>query len=126
MKRFFSLFILLAVIVSTIVAQTTPTEVIDAVKNAESPTDLFSHTTVITALIMSFLGYLSPFIPVINKIPSTTYQVASVAIITIIGGIMFGFADVWQGAIAYLISTNLYTHIFKIFAKTPKSEASKK
>ena len=126
MKRFFSLFILLGLFAFSMIAQTTPTEVIDAVKNAESPTELFSLTTVITALIMSFLGYLAPFIPWINKIPSTTYQVASVAIITIIGGIMFGFADVWQGALAYLISTNLYTHIFKIFAKTPKSAASKK
>jgi hypothetical protein len=74
--------------------------------------------------VIAFAGYVAPFIPYVNKIPSTTYQVLVFAVLIIVAGFMFGWVSIWQAALAYLISTNLYSHILKFLVKTPKSNAT--
>jgi hypothetical protein len=127
MKRFlgFVLMFALAIFIVPLFGQT-PTEVVEAVKNAGDPMELFTLTTAITVLVINFAGYIAPFIPGIKDIPSTTYQVLVFAVLIIVGGIMFGWLNIWQAAFGYFISTNLYTHVLKWLAKTPKSEAAKK
>lgn len=122
----FAFSLIAIMLVVPMFGQDSPTQVVEAIKNAQDPLQLFSLTTVVTALVISFAGYLAPFIPVIKEIPSTTFQVAVFAVLIVIGGITFGWVNIWQAAFGYFISTNLYTHVLKWMVKTPKSEAALK
>ncbi len=105
---------------ATTVSPADPIQVIEDIKNATSWQDLLGTETAIYTIIMILGGYLSYWIPGINKIPNTTYRVLTWAILVIAGASVLGFGNVWQGALSYLISTNLYQVILKFIVKTPK------
>ena len=121
MKKFLFLSVLFLAIFAVSISAQSPQDVVDAVKNAKDPMELFSLTTVATVVVINLAGYLSPFIPVIKNIPTTTYKVAVFAVLIIVAGIMFGFVNIYQAAISYLFSTNLYSHILKFVLPTPKT-----
>lgn len=67
-------------------------------------------------------GYLSVFIPGLNKIDKSVYRVLALAVV--IGAAFFfgGETSIFNLVITYTISTSFYETILKLFAKTPKSK----
>jgi hypothetical protein len=74
---------------------------------------------------VTIVGWLSAFIPGINKISEKSLRVAAIALV---GGGIFFFTDL-AGAIplfiTYIITTNLYDLIIKKIAPTPDAPADK-
>lgn len=100
-----------------------PFDVIDDIKNADEWIDLVGLDGAVLTLLMIVLGYLSKFIPILNKINSNTYRVLTTGVIIVIGLAMFGpSGSMWKGIIAYLISTSTYEVLLKWIFKTPKPE----
>lgn len=96
-----------------------PADVIDQVKSAKDFGELIGLDGAIMMALMVIFGYLSKFIPFFNQIDSTTYRVATIAIVIIVGFVMFG-SSIWSGVISYVFSTSAYELIFKLFKKTPE------
>jgi hypothetical protein len=67
-------------------------------------------------------GYLSVFIPGLNKIDKSVYRVLALAVV--IGAAFFfgGETSIFNLVITYTISTSFYETILKLFAKTPKNK----
>lgn len=65
-------------------------------------------------------GYLSTFIPGLNKIDKAVYRVLAVAIV-IGAGFYFGAgSNLFNLVITYTVSTSFYETILKLFRKTPE------
>jgi hypothetical protein len=97
-----------------------PVDIIDDVKKVTSWTDLLGIEAVIYTFLITVGGYLSRFIPVLNKIDSGTYRVFVFAILVIAGSLVIGIGNVWIGAISYFFSTSLYEVVLKWIAPSPK------
>jgi hypothetical protein len=101
-----------------------PEQIIKDVKNAKSWQDLLNLENAIYAFLLMIAGYLSYFIPGLRNIPSTTFRVLTFSVLIIAGVTVVGLADVWQGIISYLLSTGMYSIIFKwIFPNFKPPEA---
>jgi len=97
-----------------------PGDIINDVKKVTSWTDLLGLESVIYAFIITVGGWLSAFIPGLNKIDSGTYRVLVWAILVIAGSLVIGVGNVWVGAISYFFSTSLYEIVLRWILKTPK------
>lgn len=63
-------------------------------------------------------GYISPFIPGINKISNTIYRVLALAIIIGIGFKFVAGTSILSLVLTYTFSTSFYEVILKLFSKT--------
>ena len=65
-------------------------------------------------------GYLSSFIPGLNKIDKTVYRVAAFALA--VGALFVAFTPMsaFSAVVAYAMSTSIYELILKLFKKTPQ------
>ena len=87
-----------------------------------TPADWFSEHTmeVVYGAIVIIGGYLSSFIPGLNKITVGVYRVLTWAVITGAAVILYGGADIWGIAIAYFMSTGLYSIVLRLIFASPK------
>ena len=123
MKKVISIFMLLIVAITVMIAQAPmpePGEIIDGIKEAESWTDLINLEAMIYTFLITVGGWFSAFIPGLRNIESGVYRVLVWAILVIAGGVTIGFSDVWIGAISYFFSTSLYETVLKWILKSPK------
>ncbi len=90
-----------------------------------SPDALINSAPYIFGILVTIGGYLSAYIPFLNKIDSGTYRVLALAIVAGIAFVMFGFSDVIPLLLAYASSTSIYEVILKLFFKSEKTEAAK-
>ncbi|RME64359.1 MAG: hypothetical protein D6790_03350 [Caldilineae bacterium] len=74
-----------------------------------------------TALVV-LLGYLSAYIPGLNKVAGVQLRVLVVAAVTALIFITLGFAKGWQLVLAYLTAALGYDKLLSPFFKTPKTE----
>jgi hypothetical protein len=67
-------------------------------------------------------GYLSSFIPGLNKIDKTVYRVAAFALA--VGALFVSFTPMsaFSTVVTYAMSTSIYELILKLFKKTPQVE----
>lgn len=91
----------------------------------ESPANFAAGVEWVYGFLIILLGYLSPYIPVLNKINSGIYRVLAVAVV--IGAAFFfgAGASVWTLLITYTMSTSFYEVILKLIQEyfKPKPEA---
>ena len=116
------LFFLTLSLISAQEAIPNPKDIIDGIKDAESWTDLLGYESAIYSLIILIVGWFSSWIPGLKNISSGVYRVLVLAILVIAGGLVLGFGNVWQGAIAYFFSTSMYEIFLKKAIPTPKPE----
>lgn len=102
-----------------------PKDIIDGIKGAESWTDLLGYESAIYAFIILIGGWLSSFIPGLNNISSGVYRVLVFAILVVAGGLVLGFGNIWQGAIAYFFSTSMYEIFIKKAVPSPRPSDTK-
>jgi hypothetical protein len=126
LRYIYTLSLLLIVGAATaLISQTapppSPTEIIDTVRDATSWGDLLNIETGLYVLLITIGGYLSAFIPGLNKISDGTWRVLTWAILVIAGAAIIG-KSVWIPAIAYFFSTSLYEIVLKWIVKSPKPE----
>jgi len=81
---------------------------------------LINSAPYIFGILVTVGGYLSPYIPLLNQIESGTYRVLALAIVMIIGFVLFGFSDVLPLVLAYASSTSIYEVFLKLIFKTSK------
>lgn len=93
---------------------------LDALKGVKSYQDLLLLFDPILGLVVLIGGYLSAYIPGLNKITSGTYRVLAFGILAIAIFAVFGFAPAWQGVITFMFTTGLYKYLFKIILPSPK------
>jgi len=97
-----------------------PSDIVDDLKDSKSWTDLLGVESAIFAFLIVLGGWITPFIPWLKNIDSGVYRILTWAILVIAGGVIIGFGNVWQGAIAYFFSTSLYEVIIRLIVKSPK------
>jgi hypothetical protein len=70
--------------------------------------------------IVIVTGYLSAFVPGLNKIDKAVYRVLAVAVV--VGAAFFfgGQASLFNLLVTYTISTSFYETVLKLFVKSPK------
>lgn len=87
-----------------------------------TPADWFSEHTmeVVYGVLVVIGGYLSAFIPGLNKITVGVYRVLTWAVITGAAAIFFKGANVWGIAITYFVSTGLYSVLLRLIFASPK------
>lgn len=83
----------------------------------------FGSIEMIYGIVVLVGGYLSSFIPFLNKIESGTYRVFTFALVVGLGFVWFG-SDIISLAVTYAASTSLYEVIFKLFKKSPDPKPS--
>lgn len=124
LTRFWSVLVLVAFSACFLLAQGTPPETTDpaevfglikVVANAAEAVGLWG--AVYGAVVIMF-GYLSNFIPIINKIPSASYRVLAGGIIIAVIGIKFGFLENWQVIVSFVFSTKLYEYVLALIKKS--------
>ncbi len=85
-----------------------------------TPENLFTATVEpLYGLIVVLSGYLSGFIPGVNKW-KPFYRVAAFALAGALGFHLFG-ASVWKLAFTYFLSSGLYAIILQNILKSPKA-----
>lgn len=125
-RTFFTLLVAFFALVAIPMAQlVNPIDIIDSVKESTSWTDLITLETAIYTFLITVGGYVSAFIPGLNKIDSGVYRVLVWAILVIAGGAIIGFGNVWMGAISYFFSTSLYEIVLKWLVRSPKPSETK-
>lgn len=87
-----------------------------------NPADWFTDHTmeVVYGAVVVIGGYLSAFIPGLNKISVTVYRVLAWAIITGAAAVLFKGANIWGIAIAYFVSSGLYQVVLRLIFASPK------
>lgn len=122
-----TIFLFAAVLISF--AQTAqPVDIkdfIEGVQSAETVKDVLELKTLLFTIIFTILGYLAPFIPVINKHRKVFTQVVTTIVIFIIGVTLFGFdIKLLNVLVSGILSLNVLYPILKALGiKTKKSEA---
>jgi len=88
--------------------------------NTITPENLFTSTVEpLFGLLVILFGYLSAYIPGINKW-APFYRVAAFALAVGLGFHLFG-ASVWKLAFTYFMSSGLYAVILQHILKSPKA-----
>lgn len=67
-------------------------------------------------------GYLSSFVPGLNKIDKTVYRVAAFALA--VGALFVAFTPMsaFSAVVTYAMSTSIYELVLKVFKKTPQPQ----
>jgi len=85
-----------------------------------TPENLFTSTVdPLYGLVIVLSGYLSAFIPGINRW-KPFFRVIAFALATGVGIYLFGGASVWKLAFTYFVSTGLYEVFIKHIFKSPQ------
>jgi len=86
----------------------------------DSPlTDLLSWTDLLYGAIVILMGYVSQYIPGINKIPKTVYRVLAIGLIVGAMFLLMGKSNAFGLLFAFLSATNFYELLLKFIKKTP-------
>ena len=85
-----------------------------------TPAALFGNIEALYGVLVIVGGYLTAFIPGLNKINDGTLRVLAWAVITAVGFLMFDSGSVLSLSVTYAISTSLYEVILQWFRKSPK------
>lgn len=97
-----------------------PGEIVNDIKDSKSWTDLLGVEAAVFSFLIILGGWITPWVPGLKNIDSGIYRILTWAILVIAGGVVIGFGNVWQGAIAYFFSTSLYDVVLKLLVKSPK------
>lgn len=84
-----------------------------------SPDTLFGGMEMLYGALVVIGGYISAFIPGINKIDNSIFRVLAWAILTGLGFFLFG-GKVLSLALTYAASTSIYEIILKWIIRSPK------
>lgn len=121
MKNFFCT--IAALLVGTfLMAQGTAAPVVTEGLSAETYTGLSQFSQGIEWVYGFFIivsGYLSTFIPGINKIDKGVYRVLAMAIVIGVGFYFGAGASLFNLIVTYAISTSFYETVLKLFRKSP-------
>lgn len=116
MKKFFAIFLCLFFSVTFVIGQSLdfPIEKPDF----STITGVFSSFGILYTVLVWIGGYLSPFIPGINRIGDTFYRVAAMAVCIIAVFVIFGFKiDVIAAVINFALANLLHNGVFKPLKK---------
>ncbi len=121
MKAFFSKFLFLTLLLTCAVAfAQEPFPLPDDPKQFPTLVNFLSWYEYLYGAVVLIVGYLTAYIPGINKIPSVAWRVFAAALC--IAGIFLALGASGIGlAFNFLLSTNLYNLIFQNIFKTPKA-----
>jgi lysylphosphatidylglycerol synthetase-like protein (DUF2156 family) len=111
-KKTFAIMLLMCFSVAFLVAQNVgiPVEKPDF----STVTGVFSSFGILYTVLTWIGGYLSPFIPGINKIGDTFYRVAAMAVVILAAFLLFGFKiDVIAAVINFAIANLLHNGLIK-------------
>lgn len=89
--------------------------------DTSSPEALIGSIDYIYGILVIIGGYLSAYIPVLNKIEDGAYRVLALAVIIGIGFVFFG-APILKLAMSYAASTSLYEVVLRLIFKSAKPE----
>lgn len=112
MNKFLGIMLLIAFSVSFLVAQNIgfPVEKPDF----STLTGVFSSFGILYTVLTWIGGYLSPFVPVINKIGDKFYRVAAMAVVILAAFLLFGFKiDVIAAVVNFAIANLLHNGLVK-------------
>jgi hypothetical protein len=101
-----------ATVPAGVISETTYTSLSEFIKGIEW---VYGFLVIVT-------GYLSSFIPGLNKIDKAVYRVLALAFV--IGAAFYfgGQASLFNLVVTYTISTSFYETILKLFVKSPKNK----